>query len=426
MSAKVLLVAELWAPAFTGAGLRFERYLPGLAKRGIAVNVLTATPSDLQAELTGTSVTWADLPDGSFMPTDSTTGARVDRVKLPGRSSWRRERLFERAIVEHVRRTEPNLVQFFGLRPTRSRILPAFHRAGVASVVCGTLGAGFSSNPVKRALQRARLRYPLQKVDRVVASSEVMRRFYEDLGVRTPVSVIPNGVDVKRFAPSGSETEKRTLRLRLGMSPDSEILVFIGSVIPRKGVDLLLEAFGRVASSRPTLELYIVGPRTDQVNSDSGTYGDLIHDLVRRSGAAERVHFTGIVAQVELYLRAADAFVFPSRREGMGNVVLEAMASGLPAILTPYDGLPTVEFGMPGKQFLLADPTADSLTGQISGLLSDVALRRSVGIQARRWVEQRMDVEVSIDMYADLYAAVASERGGSPETPAHLRNAAPE
>lgn len=410
MSAKVLLVAELWAPAFTGAGLRFERYLPGLVERGIDLNVLTATPSNLQAELSGTPVTWADLPNGSFMSTDRATGASVDRVKLPGRSSWKRDRLFEQAIVDHIRRTEPDVVQFFALGPVRSRIVPPLRRAGVSSIYCGTLGAGFSRKPLKRALQRARMRYPLQRVDRVVASSEVMRRFYEDLGVGTPVSVIPNGVDVERFSPARSVTEKQAVRSRLGIPPESEVLVFIGSVIPRKGVDLLLEAFAEVASKRPTLELYVIGPRTDQVDPDASQFSLLIEDLIRRSGASERIHFTGIVQEVDLYLRAADLFVLPSRREGMGNVVLEAMASGLAAVVTPYDGLPTTEFGLPGDQFILSDANAKSLAAQINRLLSDGPLRDSVGMAARTWVEQRMNVETSMDMYADLYVSLASER----------------
>jgi glycosyltransferase involved in cell wall biosynthesis len=98
----------------------------------------------------------------------------------------------------------------------------------------------------------------------------------------------------------------------------------------------------------------------------------------------ERITFTGKIENVEDYLRAADVFVLPSRREGFANVVAEAMASGLPCVLTPYQGLPE-EFGIPGQEFLLSSYEPEKLAASIVMPLEDQSMRTSLGLAARSW-----------------------------------------
>jgi glycosyltransferase involved in cell wall biosynthesis len=99
-------------------------------------------------------------------------------------------------------------------------------------------------------------------------------------------------------------------------------------------------------------------------------------------------------------------FVFPSRREGFGNVVLEAMAMELPVVLTPYKGLPE-ELGTAGREYVLSRPDPDSVAAHIETLLDDLGRRQALGRAARHWAEQHMDMEMVIDDYAELYRDVA-------------------
>ena len=189
------------------------------------------------------------------------------------------------------------------------------------------------------------------------------------------------------------------------------MLLFVGSVIPRKGVDLLLDAWARRAGSWPRTHLVIAGPREDRDRPDLEFFGQRLQTLRAASGAPDRVHFVGLVDQIQDYMRAADVFIFPSRREGMGNVVLEAMASALPVVLTPFVGFPT-ELGRPDKHFILADRNPASLGAVVDRLLENAELRQLLGRQAREWVQDRLDMEDSLDRYASLYRELADQRAG--------------
>lgn len=402
---RVCLVTTQWAPTFSGAALRFRQYLAGLRERGIEMDVVCSTaPSEDSPEYASK---WLALKYGVTLQVEEVQGAPVHRVKLPAGASLRRNMLFSRTVSRHLRMTRANVAQFLSLEPLRTYRGSGLARTDVRSVFTGTQVWTFSENPAKRLLQREWIRVPIQKVNHVIVSSVVMRDFYESLGVTIPMSVIPNGVDLQRFCLVDSVKEKESAREMLGIPAPADVVLFVGSIIHRKGVDVLLKAFARVAASNPLAELVLVGPRDEGGTEKAQTYSAQIDELVRKSGAADRIHFAGYAPNVDTYLRAADVFVLPSRREGMGNAVLEAMAMGIPAVLTPYLGLPG-EFGEPGTQYLLSAPDADSLASHIELLLTDCDRRRAIGEAGRHWVEEHMDMSMVIDEYARIYHDLAA------------------
>lgn len=261
---------------------------------------------------------------------------------------------------------------------------------------------------IKRSLQRLHRRLPLDLVDAVVVSSQEMRARLLEIGAHTPVKVIPNGVDLLRFCPAGP-AERREVRARLGLDPDATVILAIGPIIPRKGVDALVAAFTRLHRQFPTARLVLVGPRHDLARPDLQDFHRRLMGMIDDAGAGSRVHFTGPVSDVQAYLQAADLLVFPSRREGMPNVVPEAMATGLPVVLTPFTGLPA-EFGKPGQEYILSDWAPETLAADIRRLLVDAELRRALGQAGRAWVAARLDLEQSLDAYMDLYRSLANGR----------------
>ena len=116
----------------------------------------------------------------------------------------------------------------------------------------------------------------------------------------------------------------------------------------------------------------------------------------------------GLVEDVETYLHAADVLVLPSQREGMPNSVLEAMACGVPVIITPFLGL-SDDLGKPGEQYLLADFSPDSLAEALRRLLQDPGLRERLAGSALQWIRQTMDLQASLDQYATLYKELAGK-----------------
>ena len=124
------------------------------------------------------------------------------------------------------------------------------------------------------------------------------------------------------------------------------------------------------------------------------------------AAAPERIHFAGSVGDVERYLRAADLFALPSQREGFPNSVLEAMATGLPVVVTPFVGF-SERIGRPGRELLQTERSPAALAEALSALLIDRERRGALGSAARDWVETRLGVEHSLDRYAALYHELA-------------------
>jgi glycosyltransferase involved in cell wall biosynthesis len=210
---------------------------------------------------------------------------------------------------------------------------------------------------------------------------------------------------LQKFHPLIGEA-KKALKASLGLADMDRIMVTIGSIIPRKGIDLLLESWQAIGKRFPDLHFLLVGPRTDEKDPKLNAFNDKLMDLVNASEAGNRVHFTGRVQNVESYLQAADLFVFASEREGMANVILEAMASGLPVVMTPHIGLPP-DFGKPTQQYLLAERNSMSVAKVASELLEDAERCRDLSVNGRRWVEQSMDLNRVLDRYAALYHELA-------------------
>ena len=155
---------------------------------------------------------------------------------------------------------------------------------------------------------------------KVIAVSEVVRQDLVDLGIpANKVEVIYNGVDTVEFAPGPSE------RASFGLPETYLLALFVGDIkSPRKNLSTLLTALVNV----PDMHLAVAGE----------TKGSSAPELAEKLGIAARVHFVGKTKRVGALMRSCDLFVFPSRYEAHPLVVLEAMASALPIILSKSVG----------------------------------------------------------------------------------------
>jgi glycosyltransferase involved in cell wall biosynthesis len=233
-----------------------------------------------------------------------------------------------------------------------------------------------------------------------------MRNLMREMGVTSRIEVIQNGVNLQRFSVRKRNPQAMKLRHGLGIGDDEMMITTVGAVMPRKGSDLLLDAWTRINAAHNNSHLVYVGPRKDLETPGLADFKKRLEMLRAASGNPERVHFVGLADNVESYLSGSDLFVLPSRREGMPNSVIEAMACGIPVIITPFVGL-SDDLGTAGKEYLLADFSAESLAAAITSLLKDHSLRAMLGKQGRTWIETTMDLEHSLDRYADLYHELA-------------------
>lgn len=243
--------------------------------------------------------------------------------------------------------------------------------------------------------------------DKVVSLSRPISEGYLESGLEAAkLCQIPQGVETDRFYPV-SDAEKRALREKLKLPKDGVILSFVGSFKQRKGADILVKTFIQLAKRRPDLDLLVVGPDEFddpiRVKRAYDAFSQGLKESLERAGLAGRVHFTGMVQNVEEYLQAADIFMFPSRREGFGAAIIEAMAAGLPCVLAEIGGI-SAEISAEGETArIIHSESSDEYSDAIAALLDSPAERRGLVEAAGRRIEEEYSMDVVCARYLQLY-----------------------
>lgn len=382
--------------------------------------MVTGTPMADELRGSGQDTAWLAEAPGTWLPATVLDGAPLERIRLPDGKSRERTRLYYEAVLEVCRRPAEGAVVaqlLTNLRPAARPWLRSLREAGVATLYSLSQYPKWPQRKLKRLIRLPAYRRVFNEFDAVVTNSEAIADFLRDIGVHTRIEYIPNGVDLGRFHPVSSPGDlARRLQIRgeLGVGEDHTVVVSVGAVMPRKGQALVIEAWQRLLADHPDTHLLFVGPRADQHDDKLREYGERIAAAVEASGAARRVHFTGEVEDVDDYLRAADVFVLASSREGTPNSVLEAMATGLPCVVTPYTGL-SAGIGQAGRDYELVDRDSAAIAAALGPLLGDSLARADLGQRGRRFVQSCADQRSSLDRYADLYrelgAAALLRRG---------------
>lgn len=319
-------------------------------------------------------------PDGiATHPMPELAHVLAARAGRPGLTAallrWRNAR-FDRLVSSRIRRQRPDL--FIGFDGSSEESLRACRETGTISLLfqaIGHLKSGLRVLEEEKRLEPAFASVSLGDTsaqwierntreavlaDRIVVPSAYVRDTLVENG-RDPATIdlLPFPVDTVRFSPAASPRSDGIVRV-----------LFVGQVGMRKGVRYLLEAARLLA--RPDIEVVLVGGIVD---------GD---DWLRPYAGIFR-HIANVPhAEMPAIFRDADIFVFPSLHEGSAMAVNEALASGLPAIVTPNAGA-ILRNGVEGFVVPIRDVTA--LAGRMSQLADDAALRRQMGAAARTWAE---------------------------------------
>ena len=194
-----------------------------------------------------------------------------------------------------------------------------------------------------------------------------------------------SGIDVVEYAPGASPMESQL--------PTRPRAIFLGRLHPQKNLVVLLHAWQLVRSQCPAAQLLLVG---------DGPQRRELEQLVDELQLTQSVHFLGAQSNPLPYLQASDLFVLPSISEGMSNSLLEAMACGLPSVVSSAGG--NVDLIQDGQAGLVADATTPTdLADQLIRMLSDSTLRQRSGAHARQLVCQQYSIQSIVDRYEALY-----------------------
>jgi teichuronic acid biosynthesis glycosyltransferase TuaC len=183
-------------------------------------------------------------------------------------------------------------------------------------------------------LRRPQLRFALRRAARVIAVSESLKRDAVALGVPAEkVRVIENGIDPEVFRP----LDRIEARRSLGLPKYGPLLVSVGTLAPRKGFHLVMEAMVKLKRRWPTLRFAVIGG-----DGPEGAMGAELRQLAAKLKLETQVIFPGPRRREELavWYSAADLFVLATAHEGCPNVVLEALACGTPVVATPVGNIP--------------------------------------------------------------------------------------
>jgi glycosyltransferase involved in cell wall biosynthesis len=226
---------------------------------------------------------------------------------------------------------------------------------------------------------------------------------YLNLGVAKSknISVIHSGVDLNCFKRSATESNPK--RNELGISADSLVVGYVGWLIPIKGVTYLVDAMAEVVQLHPNSLLVLVGK-----GDEKGEEEIKLRERVASLGLTDRVRFLGWRPDVDEIMPCFDIFVLPSLNEGMGRVLVEAMAAGLPIVATRVGGIP--DLVKHGENGLLVPPAnAGALERAISDLLSDKARRKRMGETGKKMCRP-YSIEAMVEKIDDLYSRLVEER----------------
>jgi glycosyltransferase involved in cell wall biosynthesis len=280
-----------------------------------------------------------------------------------------------------LKRLCPDIVQSF-----------LFH----ANILCGTIKKRGSSKLIAglrvsepRKLRQWMMRYQGSAFHRIICVSGDVQLHAQRL-LKLPINklaVISNGIDLKRF-----NTIKPSEARDLNFDTTPPLLTFIGRVHIQKGIDLIIANAKLILQACPKHHIAIVGE------------GPTRHEMqrsIKASGLAKRVHFYGYREDATAILKASQLLLFPSRWEGMPNVVIEAMAARKPVVACPADGVRTLLSHEPSQ---IVEP--DAWPATVIEFALDNARCSEIGEANYAVVSKTFRLSQMINQYETLYQQV--------------------
>jgi len=254
----------------------------------------------------------------------------------------------------------------------------------------------------KSAWMRWVTQYTLKRSAFFTSDANVSRDKAVAFGMNPEKTVIfPWGTEIEHFVPRKEERRKKSASSKNRKS----VTLFCSRTWEAiYGVDVLAKAFVKVASVNPDVNLILLG---------GGSHGASIRQILIRGGVMDRVHFGGQVGQRDLprWYHMADMYISPSHVDGTSVTLLEALASGLPCLVSDIPGNKDwIEEGVNG--WLFHDGDVDDLTEKILNAIKNRRLFKKIGDAARRTAEEKADWKKNFGKLLDAYDKVSSLRGG--------------
>ncbi len=390
-------MTDFWLVSFNldgvtaGPSIRFQRYAKEFLAKGYRLNFVTYKLSD-------------ELPDY-----EEREDYRVHRVKVTS-GPFRISRFNSKAILYALRKgSNASVVFSFSVSAFQMPLLPYVALLGAklyyvntmadtADMVVGTSWLNRFLNHFAHLMNKVFY----QKISGIVASTQHLLSFFQFAYNMPPSKLhqIYNGVNINKFEPVNQE-ERLLLRSKLRIDPSELVFLFVGLKTERKGLKPLIETWEKFSSGKNDVRLMLVGDEKSGANTAAfqAWWEDKKKQIDEKKYAITDLPGAG---NIDEYFKAVDVFVFLSVKEGMPNVLLEAMSAGLPIIVNTFDGF-SDDYGQAGKHFLQVTANDEkALLRHLECLYNSPQDRLALGHAARELAAEKFKLQNSIDSYCKL------------------------
>ncbi|MCZ2141565.1 MAG: glycosyltransferase family 4 protein [Bacteroidia bacterium] len=238
-----------------------------------------------------------------------------------------------------------------------------------------------------------------RNINGIVTSTDALKSSFTSFNLPSHKLIkIYNGVNVDTFKPVSID-EKLETRKKLGLSEHQLIFLFVGLKTERKGLRDLLEAWESWPESSKC-QLVLIGDNKPEANPESfnAFWNNYLNNKIPNSNIVNRENQKNVVD----YFKAADCFVFLSQKEGMPNVLLEAMSCGLPVILTEFEGF-SKDYGHHGAHYISVKRDKAEIINSLNLIYTNAELRTKIGEQAHQKMYNEFKLANSIKAYTNLF-----------------------
>jgi glycosyltransferase involved in cell wall biosynthesis len=380
----ILMISDVYFPRINGVSTSIESFRHALAEQDIEVRVVApAYPAPHADDEHITRVPARQVP---FDPEDRLMHGKALRHALSNGT--------QPFDLVHVQ--TPFAAHYAGLRHARHKHLPciATYHTHFEEYLHNYVPA--LPKRALRAFARTFARRQCNTLDAVVVPSSAMQDTLAGYGVTAPLHRVPTGIPVEHF---GAECRPASadFRMRFDIAADAPIALFVGRAAHEKNIGFLLDALPHALQRMPALVLVIAG---------EGPALPALRRQAAAQGIAANVRFVGYLdrlRELPACYAAADLFVFASRTETQGLVLLEAMAAGLPVLA--FAALGTREIVEPRRGALPAPQEAPAFGNAMASLIEDPQRRKAMSLSARAFASE-WTTEACARRLADVYRTV--------------------
>jgi glycosyltransferase involved in cell wall biosynthesis len=383
---RILMISDVYFPRINGVSTSIESFRHSLGNHGIEVDVVA--PSYPQPHDDDGKVTRVRARRVPFDPEDRLMDGAALRRALA---------MTDRRSHDLVHIQTPFAAHYAGLRHARRNGLPcvATYHTHFEEYLHNYVPA--VPKGILRGIARSFARRQCNALDGVIVPSSAMQETLAEYGVTAPMHRVPTGIPLERFA-AGRRPAGADFRRRYGIPADRPLALFVGRAAHEKNIGFLLDALPHALRACPAALLVVAGegPALPALRKQAAALG--IADNVRFVGYLDRF------AELPACYAAADLFVFASRTETQGLVLLEAMAAGLPVLA--FAALGTREIVAPQRGAVAAPQDAASFGACMAGLLSDPPRRTRMSDEAQAFAAE-WTTDACASRLAEVYRGIA-------------------